>query len=72
MKLFPPIVTAIIQLMVQAVIVTMLGCYQADLRTLANEDDSIIASWKKMMMLAVVYCISQAWSSVNPVTLVWL
>jgi hypothetical protein len=48
-------------------------CYCADLlRTLANEDDSIIELWKRMMVLDVIYGVSQAWSPVNPVMLVLL
>jgi hypothetical protein len=40
------------------------------LRTLANEDENIIALWKKMTVFDAIYSISWAWSSVNPVMLV--
>jgi hypothetical protein len=43
--------------------------YWADLRTLANED-SIIALWRKTMVLNAIYSISRALSSVIPVTMV--
>jgi hypothetical protein len=45
----------------QGVIAFMKQCYQSDLlRTLANEDDNIIALWKKMIVLVAMYGISQA------------
>jgi hypothetical protein len=46
--------------------------YQADLlRTLANEDNNIIGLWgKKYSVGCYIYGVSQAWSCVNPVTLV--
>jgi hypothetical protein len=40
----------------QGVIATMKQHYQADLlRTLANEDDNMTASWKKMTVEHMVY-----------------
>jgi hypothetical protein len=39
------------------------------LRILADEDDTMIALWKEMMMYAI-YSVSQAWSSMNTVMLV--
>jgi hypothetical protein len=42
-KFLPPNVTAIIQPMDQGVIASMKQCYQADLRTIADEGNSIIA-----------------------------
>jgi hypothetical protein len=66
----PQNITAIIQSMDQEVIVSTKQCNQADLlRTLANEND-VIASRKKMMVLDAIYGISHSWSSMNPVTLV--
>jgi hypothetical protein len=45
--------------------------YQADhLRTLADEHDIIIGLWKQMTVSNVIYSVSRAWSSVNPVVLV--
>jgi hypothetical protein len=47
-EFLPPNVTAVIQPTDQEVIVSLKRRNQADLlRTLANEDDSIIALWKK-------------------------
>jgi hypothetical protein len=36
----------------------MKQCYWADLKTLANGDDSIIALYKKMMVLDAIYSVS--------------
>jgi hypothetical protein len=46
--------------------------YRDDLlRTLTDENENIIGLWgKKMMVLAAIYSVSWAWSSMNPVTLV--
>jgi hypothetical protein len=38
--------------------------------TSADEDESIIALWKRMTMLDAIYGVSRAWYFVNPVTLV--
>jgi hypothetical protein len=55
----------------QEVIASTKQHYQADLlRTLTDEDNSIIALWKKMTVLDTIYGVSRAWSSVNPVTMV--
>jgi hypothetical protein len=42
----------------------------ADLRPLAAEDDNTIALREKMTVFDAIYGISQAWSYMNPVTLV--
>jgi hypothetical protein len=56
-KVFAHNVTAIIQPMVQGVIASM-ECYQAGLlRSLANENDTIIPSWKKMAVLDAIYAV---------------
>jgi hypothetical protein len=49
----------------QGVILSMKQCYQADLlRTLANEDENIVALQKKMTVLDAG---CWTWSSMNPV-----
>jgi hypothetical protein len=72
-KFLPPNVIAVIQPMAQGVIVSMKRCYWADLlRNLADEDNNIMAVWKKITVLDAIYGIPQAMSSVNPIMLVRL
>jgi hypothetical protein len=45
----------------QGMIASMKRCYQANLlRTIADENDSITASWKKLMVLGAIYGASWA------------
>jgi hypothetical protein len=69
-KISPHSVTAMREPRKQLVIACMKQCYWADLlRTLTEEDNSIIAMWKKILLLDAINCICGAWSSVNPLML---
>jgi hypothetical protein len=71
--MFLPHVKAFIQLKDQKLITSMERPYQADLlRSFPEGDGNITAFCRKINVFGTIYRVSQAWSSINSITVIQL